>query len=100
SRGCPERGPQASGAGAWVTTYLGIEMATSFSPLSTGAGVGPNEATNMGLLAARPFTICIQSSSLLKTFSFRPTSQPMVEGWFDGLAMTILSFHLGSARSS
>src|SRR5690606_13112648 len=98
--GWPDLGPQASGAGALVMMYLGIEMATSFSPLSMGAGVGPNEATNIGLLAARPFTNCIQSSSLLKTFSFRPTNQPIVDGWLDGFAITILSFHLGSARSS
>src|SRR3546814_6578024 len=43
SKGWPDCGPHASGAGALVSMYLGMEMPMSFSPLSTGAGVGPNE---------------------------------------------------------
>src|SRR3546814_7462841 len=62
SKGWPDCGPHASGAGALVSMYLGMEMPMSFSPLSTGAGVGPNEATNMGRFAARPLRNCIQSA--------------------------------------
>ena len=42
----------------------------------------------------------IQSLSDAKTFSFNPTSQEMVVAWEAGLGMTILSYHLGSVRSS
>ena len=103
-RGVPSKGcdtwAQSSGAGALVMMYLGMEMAISFSPLSTGAGVGPKERTNMGLLAASPFKKSIQAASEGKTFSFNPTSQEMVVAWEAGLAMTILSRHLGSVMSS
>jgi hypothetical protein len=34
--------------------YFGMEIAISFSPLSTGAGVGLKDFTNIGLLAASP----------------------------------------------
>jgi hypothetical protein len=57
--------------------YLGIEIPTSLSPLSMGAGVGPKELTNIGLLAAKPLTNVIQASSVEKTFSFNPTSHEM-----------------------
>src|SRR5487761_2242709 len=104
ARGVPIRGwdnlAQSSGAGALVMMYLGMEMPISFSPLSIGAGVGPKEATNMGLLAASPFTNFIHSASDLNTFSLSPMSQAMVVAWLAGLAMTILFFHLGSVRSS
>jgi len=58
-----------SGAGALVMMYLGMEMPISFSPLSIGVGVGPKEATNMGLLAASPLTNFSHSASDLMTFS-------------------------------
>src|SRR5690606_39091968 len=98
SSGWSDCGPQASGAGALVMMYLGMEMAMRFSPLSIGAGVGPKEATNMGWLAARPLTNAIHSSSVLKTNSLSPTSQEMVDACVAGSAMTIWFFHLGSAR--
>ena len=91
---------QSSGAGALVTMYFGMEMPISFSPLSIGAGVGPKEATNIGLLAASPLRNFLHSASDLITFSLSPTSQEMVVGWEAGSAMTILSFHFGSVRSS
>src|SRR5574337_132896 len=103
-RGVPSMGwltrAQSSGAGALVTMYFGMEMPISFSPLSIGAGVGPKEATNIGLLAASPLTNFIQASSDLKTFSRSPMSQPMVVGWEVGLPITILPRHLGSVMSS
>src|SRR3990172_10098685 len=99
ARGVPSRGcvtlAHSSGAGAFVMMYLGMEMPISFSPLSIGAGVGPREATNMGLLAASPFTNFIHSASDLKTFSLSPISQPMVVAWLAGFGMTILFLHLG-----
>ena len=103
ARGVPISGvtrAQSSGAGALVTMYLGIEIPMSFSPLSIGAGVGPKEATNIGLFAARPSRNLRHSASVLKTFSLRPMSQAMVVAWLAGFAITILSFHFGSARSS
>lgn len=70
-----------------VTMYLGMEIARSFSPLSTGAGVGPKDLTNIGLLAASPLRKFIQASSLPKIlFSFNPTSQQMVVAWEEGPA--------------
>ena len=78
-----------------MTMYLGMEIPMSFSPLSTGAGVGPKEATNMGLLAASPFTKAIQASSDSNTFSFSPTSHEMVVAWVDGLAIHDLVLPLG-----
>src|SRR5574340_1530862 len=96
-RGVPIMGwetfAQSRGAGALVMMYLGIEMPISFSPLSIGAGVGPNEATNMGLLAASPLRNFIHSASDLMTFSLSPMSQEMVVGWEAGSAMTIFPFH-------
>jgi len=84
---------QSRGAGAWEMMYLGMEMAMSFSPLSTGRGEGPKDLTNMGLLAARPLTNFIHSASEAKIpDSFIPTSQEMVVAWEDGSGMTILSF--------
>ena len=80
--------------------YFGIEMPISFSPLSIGAGVGPKEATNIGLLAASPLRNFIHSASDLMTFSFSPISQEIVVGWEEGSAMTIFPFHFGSVRSS
>ena len=80
--------------------YLGMEIAISFSPLSTGAGVGLKELTNIGLLAASPLRKSIHSSSVANILaSFRPTSQEMVVACVDGSGMTILSRHFGSARS-
>src|SRR5512136_46234 len=83
-RGVPSMGSltlaQSRGAGALVMMYFGMEMAISFSPLSTGVGVGPKEATNIGLFAASPLTNFIQVSSDLKTCSFIPTSQEIVVG--------------------
>src|SRR5512136_3218295 len=103
-RGVPNMGcstlAQSRGAGALVMMYFGMEMAISFSPLSTGAGVGPKELTNMGLFAASPLRNFIQASSEEKTRSFRPTSQEMVVAWEEGSAMTIFPCHFGSARSS
>src|SRR5512139_3201096 len=103
-RGVPSRGcsilAQSSGAGALVMMYLGMEIPISFSPLSMGAGVGPKELTNIGLLAASPLTNFIQASSVEKTFSFRPTNHEMVVAWEVGLAITIFPRHFGSVRSS
>src|SRR5512142_1464731 len=83
-RGVPiigwETRAQSRGAGALVMMYFGMEMPISFSPLSIGAGVGPKEATNMGLLAARPFRNFIHSASDLMTFSFKPMSHEIVVG--------------------
>lgn len=79
--------------------YFGIEIAISFSPLSTGAGVGPNDAANIGSFAASPLTKLIHSASDLKTFSLSPISHEIVEGWLAGLAITILFFHFGCVRS-
>src|SRR5512135_1368178 len=102
-RGVPRRRPvlaQSSGAFAWVMMYLGIEIAMSFSPLSTGAGVGLKELTNIGLFAASPLRKSIHSLSLANTpASFRPTSQEMVVACEEGSGMTILSRHFGFARS-
>jgi len=75
--------------------YFGIEMAISFSPLSTGAGVGPNDLTNIGSLAARPLTNFIQAFSEGKTFSFSPMSQEIVVAWLEGLANNNLSLPFG-----
>jgi len=80
SSGWPPRGPQSSGAGAFVTMYFGIEIPMRFSPLSIGAGVGPKEATNIGRFAASALTKFIQSASEAKTFfSFNPTNHEIVD---------------------
>ena len=72
---------QSSGAGAFVIMYFGMEIPMGFSPLAMGAGVGPKEATNMGLFAARPFRNVRHSVSLLlKTCSLSATSQEIVVG--------------------
>src|SRR5512139_2302210 len=103
-RGVPRSGcstlAQSKGAGALVKMYLGIEIPISFSPLSMGAGVGPKELTNIGLLAANPLMNFIQAFSVGKTCSFNPTNQEMVVAWVVGLAMTIFPRHFGSVRSS
>src|SRR5450759_189391 len=102
-RGVPSRTPvlaQSSGAGAWVMMYLGREIAMSFSPLSTGAGVGLKELTNIGLLAASPLRKSLHSLSLAKIpASFSPTSQERVVACAAGSGMTILPCHFGRARS-
>src|SRR3546814_13032560 len=54
SKGWPDCGHHASGAGALVSLYLGMEMPMGFSPLLQGAGVGAIVATNVGRFAARP----------------------------------------------
>src|SRR5665647_1900948 len=102
-RGVPSRTPvlaQSSGACGWVMMYLGMEIAMSFSPLSTGSGVGLKELTNIGLLAASPLRKSLHSLSFAKIpASFRPTSQEMVVACEEGSGMTILSRHFGLARS-